>query len=274
MKKTFWTVLKYAPLILGGVIMATPFLYMLSTSLKGSVYAFEYPPQFIPKEPTVSNFVEAWSTQHFGLYFANSLIVALTVTFLCVLVSAMLAYAFARFQFKGKEPLFYLFLLSLMIPGMTLLIPRFLLAKALGLRNSLWGLILVYIANNLVVNTFLLRGFFEQLPKELEESVLIDGGWHFTIFFRIVLPLSKPVLAAVSIFTFLFSWDEYIWATVAVDDISKRTLPVAIATFYTRYQDQWGLIFAASLIALAPVLILFVSLQKYFVKGLTAGSFR
>jgi len=274
MKKPLWTLSKYALLILGAVVMAMPFIYMLSTSLKGPVYVFEYPPRFIPKEPTLSNFLEAWSTQNFGLYFRNSLIVAISATSLSVLFSAMLAYAFARFQFHGKEVFFRTLLFSLMIPSMILLIPQFFLAKALGLRNSLWGLILVYIANNLVVNTFLLRGFFEQLPKDLEESVLIDGGWYFTIFFRIVLPLSKPALATVAIFTFLFTWDEYIWATVAIDEISKRTLPVAIATFYTAHQQQWGLIFAASLIALSPVLIVYISLQKYFIKGLTAGAFR
>lgn len=274
MKILIWTASKYALLILGIVIMATPFVYMFSTSLKGPVYTFEYPPRFIPKEPTISNFVEAWSTQNFGLFFKNSLVVALTATSLSVLFSAMLAYAFARFQFKGKEPFFYVFLIALMVPGMTLLIPQFLLATSLGLRNSLSGLVIFYVANNIALNTFLLRGFFEQLPKDLEESVLVDGGWYFTIFFRIVLPLSKPALATVSIFTFLACWDEYIWATVVIDEVAKRTLPVAIATFYTAHQSQWGLIFAASLIALAPVLILYISLQKYFVKGLTAGSFR
>lgn len=274
MRIGLWLFSKYALLLIGAAVMATPFVYMFSTSLKGPVYTFEYPPRFIPKEPTVSNFVEAWRTQNFGLYFKNSLVVAIVSTSLSVLFSAMLAYAFARFQFKGKEPFFYILLVSLMIPGMTLLIPQFLLAKTLGLRNSLWGLIIMYIANSLALNTFLLRGFFEQLPKDLEDSVLVDGGWYFTIFFRIVLPLSKPALATVSIFTFLYCWDEYIWATVAIDEVSKRTLPVAIATFYTAHQSQWGLIFAASLIALTPILILYISLQKYFVKGLTAGSFR
>lgn len=254
--------------------MATPLAYMLSTALKGKVYVFEYPPRFIPNEPSLSNFLEAWSKENFHLFFANSLITALIATSLSVLFSAMLAYAFARFKFRGKESLFTIFLLSLMIPGMTLLIPQFLLAKALGLRNSLWGLILVYVAMSISLNTFLLRGFFEQIPQELEESVLIDGGWYFTIFFRIVLPLSTPALATVSIFTFLFCWDEYIWATVAIDKISKRTLPVAIATFYSAHQTQWGLIFAASLIALIPVFIIYIALQRYFVKGLTTGSFR
>lgn len=274
LKTEGWLFFKYALLLIGAVVMATPFVYMFSTSLKGPAYTFEYPPQFVPKEPTISNFVEAWRTQNFALYFKNSLVVAILSTSLSVLFSAMLAYAFARFQFKGKEPFFYVLLIALMIPSMSLLIPQFLLAKTLGLRNSLWGLIIMYIANSLALNTFLLRGFFEQLPKDLEDSVLVDGGWYFTIFFRIVLPLSKPALATVSIFTFLYCWDEYIWATVAIDEISKRTLPVAIATFYTAHQTQWGLIFAASLIAFIPILILYLSLQKYFVKGLTAGSFR
>jgi ABC-type glycerol-3-phosphate transport system permease component len=254
--------------------MATPFAYMISTALKGPIYAFEYPPRFIPQNPTFSNFIEAWTRANFGHYFMNSTIVALSTTLLTLLLSSMLAYAFARFHFPGKNLLFYSLLFAMMVPAMSLLIPQFLLAKTLGLRNSLLGLIVIYVTISLPLNTFLLRGFFEQLPKELEESVLVDGGGYFTIFFRITLPLSTPALATVAIFTFLFSWDEFIWALVAIDKPARWTLPVAIATLYTAYRTNWGLVFAASLIAMAPVILMYVTLQKYFVKGLTAGALR
>jgi multiple sugar transport system permease protein len=186
----------------------------------------------------------------------------------------MLAYAFARFVFPSKEVLFYALLFTMMIPGLVLIIPQFFLAKALGLRNSLGGLTFVYVAITIPLNTFLLRGFFEGLPRELEEAVLIDGGGYFTIFFRIVLPLSTPALATVSIFTFLASWDEFVWALTAIDEMSKRTLPVAIATFQGAHATEWGLVFAASLIAVVPVITVFVLLQKYFVKGLTSGAIK
>src|SRR5690606_2219404 len=137
------------------------------------VYVFEIPPRFIPQEPTLANFVEAWRSNNFALYFRNSLVVAVATTFISVVSSAMLAYAFARFDFPGKTPSFYLVLFTLMIPSLMLIIPQFLLANALGLRNSLSGLVFVYVAMTIPLNTFLLRGFFEQLPRELEEAVLI-----------------------------------------------------------------------------------------------------
>ncbi len=264
----------YPLLGLGGIIMLIPLLYMVSTAFKGHVYIFEIPPRFVPKEPTIANFVEAWQSNKFQLFFSNSLTVALLTTVLSVLCSAMLAYAFARFEFPGKDLAFYLILLTLMVPSLMLLIPQFLLAKALGLRNSLWGLVFVYMAMTIPLNTFLLRGFFEQLPRELEEAVLIDGGGYWTIFFRIVLPLSTPALATVAIFTFLFSWDEFTWALTAIDGEAKRTLPVAIATFHGAHLTQWGLVFAASLIAITPVIIVFIVLQRYFVRGLTAGAIK
>lgn len=264
----------YLALTGGGIVMLFPFLWMVSTALKGHVYVIQSPPSLIPQSPTLSNFVEAWASNNFKLYFGNSLMVALSTTVLSVLFSAMLAYAFARFAFPGKDLIFYTILFTLMIPGLVLIIPQFFLAKALGLRNSLWGLVFVYVATTIPLNTFLLRGFFEQLPRELEDAVMIDGGGYLTVFFRIVLPLSKPALATVAIFTFLGSWDEFVWALTAIDETSKRTLPVAIATFQSAHGTQWGLVFAASLIAAIPVIAVFVSLQRYFMGGLTSGAFK
>ncbi len=211
---------------------------------------------------------------NFSLYFRNSFVVAIATTLASTFLSAMLAYAFARFDFPGKTFTFYLLLFTLMIPSLMLIIPQFLLAKTLGLRNSLWGLVFVYVAMTIPLNTFLLRGFFEQLPRDLEEAVLIDGGGYGTIFFRIVLPLSQPALATVSLFTFLFGWDEFTWALTAIDVEAKRTLPIAIAAFHGAHLTQWGLVFAASLIAMMPTIILYIALQRHFVRGLTAGAIK
>ncbi|RMD64588.1 carbohydrate ABC transporter permease [Candidatus Parcubacteria bacterium] len=264
----------YISLSGGAVIMMIPLLYMVATALKGQVYVFEIPPRFIPEHPTLANFIEAWGSNNFALYFRNSFVVAIATTLASTLLSAMLAYTFARFDFPGKTFTFYLLLFTLMIPSLMLIIPQFLLAKALGLRNSLQGLIFVYVAMTIPLNTFLLRGFFEQLPTDLEEAVLIDGGGYGTIFFRIVLPLSKPALATVALFTFLFGWDEFTWALTAIDVESKRTLPVAIAAFHGAHLTQWGLVFAASLIAMTPTIVLYIALQRYFVRGLTAGAIK
>jgi multiple sugar transport system permease protein len=264
----------YLILGLGAAVLIFPFLWMVSTALREYAYVIETPPRLLPPEPTLANFQRAWDANNFRLYFANSLVVAIATTALSVVFSAMGAYAFARFEFPAKETIFYALLLTMMIPGLVMIIPQFLLAKALHLRNSLWGLILVYVAMSIPLNIFLLRGFIEGLPHELEDAVLIDGGGYLTIFLRVVLPLSKPALATVAIFTFLFSWDEYVWALTAIDEVARRTLPVAIATFQGQHATQWGLVFAASLIAVAPVITVFLLLQRYFVRGLTTGAFR
>ncbi|WP_299029580.1 carbohydrate ABC transporter permease [uncultured Thermanaerothrix sp.] len=264
--------LLYLLAVAGAAVMVFPFLWMVSNAFKEHVFVIEYPPQLIPTHPSVGNFVRAWTSNNFQLYFTNSAIVALTSTFFTVLFSAMMAYAFARFQFPGREALFFTILLVLMVPDMITIIPKFLLIKTLGLRNSLWGLILVYIAGSTSLNTFLLRGFFEQLPHELEEAMLIDGAGYLTIFLRMILPLSAPALATVTIFSFLGHWDEFTWALTIIDDPLKRTLPIAIYSFQGQHGTEWGLVFAAMIIALIPVLIIFIALQRYFVSGITAGA--
>ncbi len=262
----------YSLAVVGGVIMIFPFLWMVSNALKENVFVIEYPPVLIPANPSIGNFIKAWNAQNFQLYFLNSAFVATTSTFLTVFFSALIAYAFARFKFPGREFLFFTILIVLMVPDVTLIIPRFQVAKVLGLRDSLWGLIVVYVAGSASANMFLLRGFFESLPKELEEAVLIDGGNYLTVFFRVVIPLSTPALATVAIFSFLGHWDEFTWALTAIDNPARRTLSVAIYSFIGQHGTEWGLVFAAMIIALIPVLGLFIGLQKYFTAGLTAGS--
>jgi len=266
--------LRYLVLIGGAAVMVLPFLWMVSTSLKDYAFVIEFPPRLIPAQPTLNNFLEAWTAGNFQLYFKNSLIVAVSSVVLSVLISAMMAYAFARFNFPGKEILFFGILLILMVPNLIGIIPQFLLAKTLGLRNSLFGLMLFYVATSLPLNTFLLRGFFETLPRELEEAMLIDGGSYFTIFARMVMPLSAPALATVSIFSLLGFWDEYVLALTLIDDQARRTLPVAIASFHGQHGTDWGLVFAASLIAMIPIVLLYAALQRFFTGGLTAGAFK
>ncbi len=273
-KKWLKPLILYTLATVGGLIMIFPFLWMVSNALKANVFVIEYPPVLIPANPSLANFVKAWNANNFQLYFRNSAVVASVSTFFTVFFSAMIAYAFARFKFPGREFLFFTILIVLMVPDVTLIIPRFYVAKALNLRDSLVGLIIVYVAGSASANMFLLRGFFEGLPRELEEAVLIDGGNYLTVFFRIILPLSTPALATVAIFSFLGHWEEFTWALTAIDDPTKRTLPVAIYSFFGQHGTEWGLVFAAMIIALIPVLGLFISLQKYFTAGLTAGSIK
>ena len=261
-------------LALGAVVLMIPFIYMVATSFKPNTLVLEIPPQIIPHHPTIANYTSAWTSNRFGRYFLNSLFVALATTAAALLLSSMMAYAFARFRFPGRRLLFGLLLIGLMVPGMMVLIPQFLLAKQLLLLNSLWGLIVFYTGGNLALNTFLLRSFFQDIPFELEEAMVVDGAGPWTRFWRLILPLSRPALAIVAIFTFLASWDEFTWALTTINDPGKYTLPIAIALFEGQHSTSWGLVFAASTIAVVPAIAIFVVFQRQFISGLASGALK
>ncbi len=263
-----------AVLCLGAVVAMAPMVYMASTAFKPNAYSPEFPPTFIPDNPTLKNFETAFSSRNFVRAFFNSLGVAVATSALVTTLTAMMAYAFARFEFRGKNPIYYSVLAMMMVPTMMLIIPQFMVARRLGMLDSLPGLVLVYTAGAMAFNMFLLRGFFETLPRELEESALIDGANHFVIFARIMVPLARPALSTVAVFSFLGAWDEYIWALTVLTDLEKRTLPVAIANFRGQHASDWGLVFAASLTAVVPTILLFIFFQRYFVKGITAGALK
>lgn len=262
-------IIRYTLLLAGVLLIILPFVYMVSVSLKPPVYTFEVPPQLFPREITLNNYQQVFAKQNLLIYFANSLIVAGTSTALTVLISSLLAYAFARMQFAGKTVLFSILLLGMMIPSVMLIVPQFLVAKQLNLLNNLLGLIVVYVTMNLSMQTFLLRGVFSGVPQDLLDAALIDGGSQWTLFWRIVMPLSRAGLAVVVIFTFLYSWDEFPWAHVAMKETTKRTLPVAIALFQRPDLTEWGQVFAISIIALLPVLVVYLIFQRYFVAGIS-----
>lgn len=265
-------IITYILLLLGVAVVMTPFLFMLSTALKPQTFVFEIPPKLIPQEITGNNFLEAVTKENFGGYFLNSLVVGISTTITTIIISAMMAYAFARIDFPGRKALFYTLLLGMMVPSVMLIIPQFIMSKALDTLDKRYGLVFIYTTMCIAQQTFLLKGYFSKVPKELEEAAFIDGAGRMKIFWKIIMPLSKPGLATVTIFTFLYSWDEFAFAHVSIQTITKRTLPIAIALFQSQYLTQWGLVFAASLISLVPVISMFIIFQKYFVKGIsTAG---
>jgi multiple sugar transport system permease protein len=246
-----------------------PFLYMLSVSFKPPAYTLELPPRLIPNPITLANYKLVFAQQNMLIYFGNSLFVAVISTLGTVAISSLMAYAFALMHFAGKSVLFSILLVGMMIPPVMLIIPQFLVAKDLKLLNTLPGLILVYITMNLSMQTFLLRGVFSGVPRDLLDAALVDGGTQWTLFRRVVLPLSTPGLAVVVIFTFLYSWDEFPWADVAIQDVTKRTLPIAIALFQRPDLTEWGQVFALSVVALIPVLIVYIVFQRCFVTGVS-----
>lgn len=265
---------RFVTLLVGAVVMILPFAYMVGTSFKPNVLAFEWPPRLIPAHPTLGNYIQAWTDNDFGRYFLNSALVACATTVLTTLVSALAAYAFARFAFPGRTLLFWTMMLGLMVPGVVTLIPQFLVANALHLTNSLSGLVFFYVGGGVAFNTFLLRGFFERVPGDLDESMTIDGAGPIRRFIALYLPISRPALATSAVFAFLGAWDEYSWALTVINDPDKNTLPLAIAQFHGAHSTSWGLVFAASLIGMAPVIAIYVLGQRHFVSGLTSGALK
>jgi multiple sugar transport system permease protein len=255
-----------------GLVMLIPFALMVSTAFKPHAYVLETPPRLIPSQPTLDNFVDAWTGQDFGRYFVNSVIVSVCSTAIAVALGSMLAFAFARYSFPGRRVLFGALLFTMMVPGMVLLIPQFVLAKNLGLLNSLQGLVIVYATMNLGLNTFLMRGFFASMPQEMFDAAEVDGAGVWATFWRVGVPLARPGIATVTLFSFLAAWDEFTWAIVSLSDKELYTLPIAVRSLQRAQATEWGLVFAASLIALAPVLLLFVALQKQFVSGAFVGA--
>lgn len=274
-KKNFTQALIYILLILGMIIVVLPMIYMISTSLKSNGALYEFPPRFFPKlkEITAENYKYILSQKKFLGNFLNSIIVSTITVAGSAMVASALAFCIARFRFPGRKMLFGFIILTMIIPGTTLIVPQFELAVKLHTLNSIWGLIPFYIAWVIPYSTFMIKGFIENIPKELDEATYIDGGSVFTVYFRIILPLAKPGIASVSIFNFLTAWEEFPWANTVINDDAKRTLPIAISGFFGQHQfTQWGYVFALSVLSLIPILVVFISCQKFFVKGLTAGS--
>lgn len=264
-----WRIVVYVALGGGALIMLLPFLYTVATSLKPNQFVFE--PSFFPKAPTLDNFTAAWESNNFQRYFLNSLKVASISTLLTVVVATTQAYAFARLRFPGKDLIFNTYLIAMMIPGMLLIIPQFLQARSLGLLNTHLGLIVIYVVGSIPFQTFLLRGFFQSLPRSIEEAAYVDGANRFVTFVRVVLPMAGPAIGTSVIFSFLGNWDEFTWALTIINDVSLRTLPIAIRLFQGQHATQWGLVFAASLIAIVPVIVVFVVFQRAFVRGVASG---
>ncbi len=266
------SVLRFVVLLVGAAIMVVPFAMMVATSFKDRSYVLT--PDLVPDDATLDNYVRAWTSSGFGHYFVNSVVVSVATVLLVLLFGSMMAYSFARFEFAGKRILFYAMVATLMIPGMMLLIPQYFMARDLGVLDTKTGLVMFYVAGQLAFTTFLLRGFFAGIPRELDDAMLIDGANRLRIYWHLMLPLARPALATSAIFTFLGSWDEFVWAVTIIDSEENRTLPMAIQLFQGQHGTSWGLVFAASTIAVIPVIAVFVVFQRYFVSGLQAGALK
>ncbi len=247
--------------------MAFPFLWMVSTSLKTGSNVFTFPPEWIPEPVVWENYLSVWREVPFGLYFLNTFKVTIIVTLGRLLISSMAAYAFARLRFPGREPLFLLYLATMMVPYHVTLIPNFILMRELYWIDTHWALIVPNLFS--AFGTFLLRQFFMGIPRELEEAARIDGAGFFAIYWRIVLPLSVPALTALGIFTFVATWNDFMGPLVYLNSQEKFTLTLGLAGFQGMYETDWPLLMAASVLTLLPIILLFLSIQRRFIEGVT-----
>lgn len=256
-----------------------PMLWMLSTSLKGQFAALQQPPQWIPSNPTLTQYQTLLSPTGtvgpvFLRYFLNSIIVSTSTTLLGVLVAVPAAYAFSRFRFPGKDLLFFAVLIRNMFPVVVFLIPLFILMRALHLVNTHWSLILTYMTFGLPLSIWLLKGFYDNIPEELERAARIDGASRFKAFWLIIMPLSAPGIAATAIYAFIGAWNEYVYALTFLNSENLLTLPVGLQRFFTEYATNWPGLMAAAFIMSVPVVVMFMILQKQFVRALTEGAIK
>ncbi len=263
-------VVVYVLLALLVIIMLGPYLYIFSSSFKETYTLISIPPQIIPEQFVWDNYTYILSELPFSLWFFNTILVAVLVTVGTVLIDALAAYAFAKKEFWGRDVLFGLMLATIMIPGALLLIPAFLITNWLGLLNSYGGLIIPALAN--VLGVFLLRQFMQTIPEELEHAARIDGCTDFGVFWRIIMPLSAPALATLSIVVFTSQWNNLVWPLVVLNDKDLYTLPLGLALLRSEFQVNYGITSAAAFLSVVPLLIVFLFLQRYFLEGLTVGA--
>jgi multiple sugar transport system permease protein len=259
------------------VFALLPMAWMLLTSIKTQFAALQFPPEWIPHNPTLANYLTLLSPQsdvgrEFLRYLINSLWVSFASTVLGVTVAVPAAYAFSRFRFPGRNLLFYGVLLRNMFPAVVFLMPLFIMMRWLGLVNTQASLILTYLTFGLPLSIWLLKGFYDNIPVQLEQAARIDGASRFRAFLLIVMPLSSPGIIATAIYSFIQAWNEYVYALTFLNDQSKLTLPVGLQRFFTEYATNWPGLMAASFIMSVPVVALFLVLQKYFVRALTEGA--
>lgn len=262
----------YVTVLAAALVTVGPFFYILTTSLKDSQALFNYPPDWIPNELYWGNYTRLLTETHFLRWTANTLIVAFSVTALKLWFDSMAGYAFAKMRFPAKNVVFMFFLLGLMIPVSAILIPLFFMVRGMGLLNTYWALILPPLANP--IGIFLMRSFIESLPNDLENAARLDGCSEFAIYRRIILPLVKPPLVVLAVLTFLIQYISFIWPLVVISDTKMNVLTTGLAAQRGVSTIDWGAISAGGMMAMIPITIFFLVLQRHFTSASLSGALK
>jgi ABC-type glycerol-3-phosphate transport system permease component len=264
--------LRWAAALTALALFVFPFYWMLNTSLKPATEIFLSPPTYIPHDGGLGAYLTVLGQRSVGRYFVNSLVVALGATLLSVTLAAFAAYGLTRFFPRGATPFVVFLLFTKMLPETLLIVPYFRLMSALGLLNTHVALIIAYSSFALPFSVWMLVGFFRSIPLEIDEAATIDGASHLQTFVRVILPLARPGLVAVALFTFLIAWNSYVWALVLTTDASMYVLSVGIANMVGEYRVQWNELMAAAVIAALPVMVLYSLLERHLVNAITSGA--
>ncbi len=271
--RTIGNMVVYAVLIIGAIAMIMPFAWMVSTSFKEAGGIFTYPPRWIPSRFVLDNYLDAWRAAPFGRYFLNSIFVASAVTLGQLITCSLAAYAFARLDFPGKSLLFLLVLSTIMIPLQLTIIPSFLVLRELKWLDTYYALIVPFTVS--AFGTFLLRQTFMTIPQELEDAAKLDGCSRLGFLWRIVLPLSKPPLASLALFTFMGTWNDYLWPLIMTNSQEMRTLQIGLRFLVSQEGgSRWGIFMAATVMVSLPIIIFYLLVQKQFVKGIALTGLR
>lgn len=270
-KDIFKKILAYLVLSIFGFTMVLPFIWMLSTSLKEPVEVYTEDPlsikSWIPENFVWKNYIEVFRVIPFARFYFNSILVAISVTLGVVLTSSLSGFAFSRLRFPGRDKLFFAYIATMMIPGAVVIIPVFILMRYLGWIDSYKALTIP--AMFTAYGTFMLRQFFMTLPQELEDAAKIDGCGFFGIYWRIILPLSRPALATLTVFTFIGNWQSFLWPLLVTNSIKMYTVPIGLAYFQSQYYlINWTLLMSASAMAIIPTIIIFLFAQRFFIEGI------
>ena len=259
-------------LIALALTMLFPFFWTVSASLKGNDAVLATPPQLLPTSLQWDNYAAVAQTIPLGRFFVNSLVVAVATTALQLLTCSMAAYAFARVRFRGRGPLFLVYLATLMVPAQVTLTPLFILMRLFGLTDTYAGLILPGVTS--AFGVFLLRQFFMTIPRELEEAAFLDGASHWTVYARIILPLARSGLAALTIFSFMGSWNSFLWPLLVTSDQNLMTLPLGLSTLQGQYSTAWNQLMAGTVLSIIPIIIVYILAQRHFVEGLALSGIK
>jgi len=272
MSRFFKSLLVNGAIALIAVIVLAPLAWMIAAALMPRGSAQTYPPPLVPYEPTLENFRELFTRLHLGRYFFNSLVISLAITASALLLNSMAGYAFAKLRFGGRDGLLKLLLATLVVPLQVGMLPLFLLLKQMGLINTYWAVILPSMAT--IYGIFMVRQYALSIPDSLLDAARIDGAGEMRVFFSIVLPVIRPVLATLGIFTFLAAWNDFMWPLIVLTGNDSYTLPVAVAILSSEHVQDAELMMAGSLVTMLPVLVLFAILQRQLIGGIMMGGIK